>query len=93
MALTDNDKQALRRKIKDSTLAASIATKIDTPLSSLSNRELQALRRLTKSTDVGTEIGGKVFFPSAVETRTNRLLLCVIGNRTIGNHIATEIGS
>lgn len=93
MALSENGKQVLRRAVKDSTMAASIATKIDNPLSALTNREARQMRRVFGSLAVGTEIEGKIFVPSALEARTARIMRIVARGQATGDHMTTEIGS
>lgn len=93
MALSDNGRRAIRRAIGDSTLAASIITKFDTPLSVFTTREQQAIDRAFGSSGVGGDIAGKVFIPAAVQEQTRRALRIVSANATIGNHLASELAS
>lgn len=93
MALSAEDKRRIRRVICHSALADSIITKIDTPLSSLTNREIRVLKIALPSTSLVTEIAGKLFLPSAVTDPLKRTLQLLATNSSAGARIATEIGS
>jgi hypothetical protein len=92
MALNDNGKAAIRRLIPFGDIANSIITKIDTPLSTFNTHERNLLRN-TFGSETAAEIEAAVFFPGALQARTNRMCQILAGNQVIGQHIATEIGS